>query len=105
MKNKTPDFDTYAVFTVQEEIGLRGASTAASGINPDFGIALDTTIANDLPGFAAHEAVTKLGKGAAIKILDGSVLCDTRMVKFMKNLAIKHEVPFQMEILRAGGAS
>ena len=103
LKNKTPDFDTYAVFTVQEEVGLRGATAVASAINPDFSIALDTTIANDLPGFAPHESVTKLGKGAAIKILDGSVICDSRMISFLKSTAKKHGIPYQMEILPAGG--
>lgn len=103
MKNDTPAMDTYAVFTVQEEVGLRGATAAASGINPDFGIALDTTIANDLPGFAPHETVTRLGEGAAIKILDGRTICDTRMVKFMKDQANKNNIPYQMEILPAGG--
>jgi len=103
LKDKTPAFDTYAIFTVQEEIGLRGATAVASEINPDYSIALDTTIANDLPGFAPHEAVTRLGKGAAIKILDGMTLCDTRMVRFMKELASKNDIPFQMEILPAGG--
>ena len=103
MKNSTPAMDTYAVFTVQEEVGLRGATAAASGINPDFGIALDTTIANDLPGFAPHEQVTRLGEGAAIKILDGRTICDSRMVTFMKEQAKKNNIPYQMEILPAGG--
>ena len=103
MKDKTPAFDTYAVFTVQEEVGLRGATAAASGIDPDFSIALDTTIANDLPGFAPHEAVTRLGEGAAIKILDGMTICDSRMIRFMKEQATKNKIPYQMEILPAGG--
>lgn len=103
LQKKRPAHDLYAVFTVQEEVGLRGATAVASGINPDFTIALDTTIANDLPGFASHEKVTQLGKGAAIKILDGSVLCDSRMIRFMKQVAVKHTIPYQMEILPAGG--
>lgn len=103
MKDKTPSCDTYAVFTVQEEVGLRGATAAASGIDPDFSITLDTTVANDLPGFAPHEAVTRLGNGAAIKILDGASLCDVRMVQFMKDQADKNKIPYQMEILPAGG--
>jgi endoglucanase len=103
LQNKKPAYDTYAVFTVQEEIGLRGATAAASGIDPDYSINLDTTVANDLPGFQVHEAVTKLGAGTAIKVLDGRTVCDTRMVKFMKQVASKHEIPFQLEILPAGG--
>ncbi|WP_258104147.1 M42 family metallopeptidase [Marinoscillum sp. MHG1-6] len=104
LKNiKAPAFDLYAVFTVQEEVGIRGANVAAHTINPDFGIALDTTIAYDLPGAQAHEKVTALGKGTAIKIMDAMTICDSRMVKYLKATAAKHEIPWQPEILAAGG--
>ena len=96
-------YDFYAVFTVQEEVGIRGANVAAHTINPDFGIALDTTIAYDLPGAAAHEKITELGKGTAIKILDGMTICDYRMVKFLKETADKNDIPWQTELLPAGG--
>ena len=95
--------DIYAVFTVQEEVGLRGAMTAASGIAPDFGIVLDVTMAYDLPNALPHERVTEIGKGAAIKVLDGSTICDYRMVRYMTEQATKHNVKFQKEILPAGG--
>ncbi len=98
-----PAFDVYAVFTVQEEVGIRGANVAAHSINPDFGIALDTTIAYDLPGAQAHEKVTSLGKGTAIKIMDAMTICDSRMVKFLKATAAAHDIPWQPEILAAGG--
>lgn len=98
-----PDFDVYAVFTTQEEIGLRGATVAAHSINPDFGIGLDTTIAFDLPGANDHEMVTRLGKGTAIKIMDSSVICDRRMINFMRQTADKHEITWQSEILPRGG--
>jgi putative aminopeptidase FrvX len=101
-KVETPT-DVYGVFTVQEEVGIRGATVASSAIQPDFGIAIDTTIAFDLPGAQAHEVITRLGKGAAIKILDGMTIADYRMVAFMKEQATKFEIPFQMEILPAGG--
>ncbi|HMQ07857.1 MAG TPA: M42 family metallopeptidase [Saprospiraceae bacterium] len=103
LKNTTPAMDVYGVFTVQEEVGLRGAITSASGINPDFGIALDVTMAYDLPGASPHEMVTELGKGTAIKVMDGSVISDFRMVKFMRDVAERHKIPYQMEILPAGG--
>jgi len=96
-------FDVYGVFTVQEEVGIRGATVAASAINPDYGIAIDTTIAYDLPGAQAHEMITKLGHGTAIKVLDGMTIADYRMVEFMKQQAIKHSIDHQMEILPAGG--
>ena len=103
LKGKQLPYDTYATFTVQEEIGIRGATAAASGINPDFAINLDVTLAYDLPGASCYEKVTELGKGTAIKILDGMTICDYRMVKYMKEVAKKHNIDHQMEILPAGG--
>ena len=96
-------YDLYAVFTVQEEVGIRGAQVATLGIKPDFGFGLDTTIAYDVPGSKEHEQVTKLGKGAGIKIMDSSVICDSRMVKYMKTIADKHTISWQAEILTGGG--
>lgn len=96
-------FDIYAVFTVQEEVGLRGANVSAHSIDPDFGIGLDTTIAYDLPGAQAHEKVTSLGEGVAIKIMDASTICDYRMIDFMKKTANGDHIKWQPEILTAGG--
>ena len=95
--------DLYAVFTVQEEIGLRGATAVASGINPDMVINLDVTLACDVPGSAAHERITCLGDGAAIKILDGMTVCDYRMVRFMKEVAKESKIDYQLEVLPKGG--
>lgn len=95
-------YDLHAVFTVQEEMGGRGAAVAAHHINPDFGIALDTTIAYDVPGAKEQEMVTRLGQGAAIKIMDSSVISDIRMVSYMKSLADKHKIKWQPEILTGG---
>jgi len=100
---KTVPYDIYGVFTVQEEVGIRGANVSSMRINPDFGFGLDTTIAFDLPGAAAHEMITKLGEGTAIKIMDASTICDFRMVDFMKKIANKHKIKWQPEILTAGG--
>lgn len=102
-KLEKPPFDFYAVFTVQEEIGLRGATTATRKINPEFGFGLDTTIANDLPSAQEHEQITQLGKGTAIKVMDSSVITDSRMVRYMEMIAEKHDIPHQREILTAGG--
>lgn len=102
-KIENPAYDFYGVFTVQEEVGLRGANVASHMINPDFGIALDTTIAYDLPGAQAHEKVTELGKGTAIKIMDAMTICDSRMVKFLKDTAANYNIKWQPEILAAGG--
>lgn len=103
LNNKEIPFDFYGVFTVQEEVGTRGAHTAAHHISPDFSFCIDTTIAFDTPGAKPEEMVTKLGAGVGIKIMDGGSICDYRMVRFMKDLANQHNVKWQAEILPAGG--
>lgn len=100
---KKPAYDFYAVFTVQEEVGLRGANVSALEIRPDFGFGLDTTIAYDVPGSTPQERCTALGEGAGIKIMDSSVICDYRMIAYMKKTADKHKIKWQPEILAAGG--
>lgn len=102
MKDQPP-YDFYAAFTVQEEVGVRGAKAAALEIKPDFAFGIDTTIAYDVPGAQAHEHVTKVGSGTAIKIMDGSTICDPRMVKFMKKTADENEISWQPEVLTVGG--
>lgn len=103
LKDKEIPYDLYAVFTVQEEVGLRGANVSALKVQPDFAIAIDTTIAYDIPGAAAHENVTKLGEGTAIKIYDSGTICDTRMVAFLKEAANRNQIKWQPEILVGGG--
>ena len=103
LKNKTIPHNLYAVFTVQEEVGIRGAQVASQEINPDFGLALDTTIAYDVPGSSPHEAVTRLGEGVAIKIMDSSAIADYRMVNFLKETAKNNNIKYQTELLPAGG--
>lgn len=100
---RKPAYDFHAVFTVQEEVGLRGAQASALQIQPDFGFGLDTTIAYDVPGSAPQERCTSLGGGAAIKLMDSSVICDYRMIAFMKAAAKRHKIKWQPEILIAGG--
>ena len=100
-KVKLP-YDFFAVFTVQEEIGLRGAMPASHQIDPHFSIALDTTIAFDVPSAQPHEMITQLGKGTAVKILDGGVVCDQRMVRYLKQTADKNKIKWQPEILTGG---
>ena len=103
LKGKEVPFNLYGAFTVQEEVGIRGASTAASAINPDFGINVDVTVAYDLPGAQSHEYVSKLGGGTAIKILDGHTICDQRMVRYLKQKADEANITWQPELLPAGG--
>ena len=100
---ETPPYDVYGVFTVQEEIGIRGANVSSMQINPDFGFGLDTTIAWDTPGSTKQEQVSALGEGACIKVMDSSTVCDYRMVAYMKEVAKKNNIKTQLEILPAGG--
>lgn len=102
LQGKELPFELHAVFTVQEEVGIRGAQVAALNINPEFGICIDTTIAFDTPGAPAHEKITCLGDGVAIKIMDSRTICDARIVEFMKNQATQNNIKFQTEVLTAG---
>lgn len=95
--------DFYAVFTVQEEVGLRGARVAAHAIQPEVGLALDVTLANDLPGADTHQKISVLGEGTAVKVMDGSVICTPQLVAFLERLAKQHDVSHQRELLTAGG--
>ena len=103
LKGQELPHDLYATFTVQEEVGLRGAMGSVGHIDPDFGFGLDVTIAYDVPGSTPQERVTALGKGAAIKVLDGSVISDYRMVNYLRELAEREGITYQLELLPAGG--
>ncbi|NME69834.1 M42 family metallopeptidase [Flammeovirga aprica] len=103
LKDQDTPVDVYGVFTVQEEVGLRGAQVAGHGVSPDFGIALDVTVANDIPGLAPQDYVTSMGKGAGIKHFDGGTICDRRMVEHLENVAKEKEIPAQPEVLPFGG--
>lgn len=92
-----------AVASTEEEVGLRGAAVAAYTVEPDLGIALDVTIAGDFPGMPAEEQVTKLGHGVAIKIFDSSHIPNYKLVRFVREVAQRHEIPYQLEVLPRGG--
>ena len=96
-------FTVVAVATTQEEIGLRGATTAAYQVQPAIGIALDTTIAADYPGGTPEANVTVLGNGVGIKIMDGSMVSHPLLVKHMREVADDEEIPNQLEVLPRGG--
>jgi putative aminopeptidase FrvX len=97
------DVDILAVATVQEEVGLRGATTAAFGVEPDVAIALDVTLALDIPGTPRADAVTTLGGGAAIKVFDSSFIPNYKLVQHLKDVAERHQIAYQMEVLGRGG--
>jgi endoglucanase len=96
-----PTYDTYFVFTVQEEVGLRGAKTSSFGINPDLGIAVDVTLTGDMP--EARRMEVGLGKGPAIKIKDSSVLAHPQVKNLMIDIAEENNIPYQLEVLVSGG--
>jgi putative aminopeptidase FrvX len=96
-------FEVYAVATTQEEIGLRGALVSGYGINPDVALALDVTLAVDIPGVPEHEQVTKLGNGTAIKIMDSSAIAHPKLTAYLRDLADRHAIQWQHEILPRGG--
>ncbi|MBP6876292.1 MAG: M42 family metallopeptidase [Candidatus Eisenbacteria bacterium] len=96
-------YDIYAVGTVQEEVGLRGASTSAYEIEPHVAIALDVTLAVDIPDGEEHQRVTELGKGVALKIMDSASISDAKLVAEFQELADRKGIPYQFEILPRGG--
>ena len=108
LKNAPSNVDVCAAFTVQEEIGLRGAKVAAQYFNPDLAIAIDSTPANDLPMHDDSENMTyntKLGCGPAIYIADGSTLHDPRLVRFLADTAEAEKIPYQFRQPGGGGTN
>ncbi len=93
--------DLYFVFTTQEELGLRGAKTAAYGVDPDFGIAFDVTATGDTP--KAKTMAVKLGAGPAIKVKDNSIICHPQIKGYMVEQAKQNNIPYQLEVLEYGG--
>ncbi|MEM2995703.1 MAG: M42 family metallopeptidase [Candidatus Bathyarchaeia archaeon] len=96
------DCTVYAVGTVQEEVGLRGATTVAFGIYPDVGIALDVTVAGDVPGVKEVEAPIKLRRGPSIEIADMGLFTHPRVLRLLVEAAEENGVPYQLETGLAG---
>jgi endoglucanase len=99
----TTQAEIIAVATTQEEVGLRGAITSSYHIAPDIGVALDVTLAMDIPGAAEQDSVSRLGNGVAIKIMDSSSISNYKLVQHMRQLARANDIPHQLEILPRGG--
>jgi tetrahedral aminopeptidase len=95
----TPN-EVYFVFSTQEEVGLRGATTAAFSIDPEIGISVDVTGVGDTPRSSKMEV--GLGKGPTVKVKDGGMISDPRLVRFMADTAEKAGIPYQFEILEGG---
>jgi putative aminopeptidase FrvX len=91
------DCTVCAVGTVQEEVGLRGASTAAFGVDPDLAIALDVTIAGDVPGVREFDTSVKMGKGPALTISDSGLITHPKVLRWLMETAEQEKIPFQIE--------
>ena len=95
--------DILAVATVQEEVGLRGALTSAFQLEPHVGIALDVTLALDIPGHKAEEHVTRLGDGVAIGLMNSSVISNPKLARHLREIAKRDGIKHQLEIMPRGG--
>ncbi|MEO2074689.1 MAG: M42 family metallopeptidase [Bacillus sp. (in: firmicutes)] len=93
----------YGVGAVQEEVGLRGAKTAAAKIQPDIGFAVDVGIAGDTPGITEKEAMSKMGKGPQVVIYDASLVAHKGLRDFVTDTAEELNIPFQYESIPGGG--
>ena len=98
---KKSPFELYFVFTAQEEVGVRGATTAAYHIAPDYGLAIDVTLTGDTPKGITMDI--SLGKGPAIKVKDSGMVVDPRIVRWMVETAKEAKLPYQLEVLERGG--
>ena len=96
------DNDVYFVFSSQEEVGCRGAKTAAWAIDPDYGVAVDVCGTDDMPG-SKHTVTALCGKGAAVNVMDHSVICHPEMVEKLTRLAQERGIPVQKTVSRMGG--
>lgn len=99
-QRKAMPHQIYFVFSVQEEVGVRGATTAAFGVDPDLGLAVDVTHTGDTP--KSSTMAVSLGKGLAIKVKDSGMIADPRVVDWMVNTAKKEKLPYQLEVLEGG---
>jgi endoglucanase len=100
---ESPDVTIHFCATVQEEVGLRGATALGVDVDPDLAVALDVTIASDIPGVSEDKHVTALGDGAAIKLKDSSVITTPKVHKRLKAVAEDEDIDHQFEVLPAGG--
>jgi endoglucanase len=91
------DCTIYAVGTVQEEVGLRGATAAAFSVDPDLAIALDVTVAGDTPGVREYDTSVKMGKGPALTISDTGLITSPKILRWLMDSAEEEKIPYQIE--------
>jgi putative aminopeptidase FrvX len=97
MEKLETDCTICAVGTVQEEVGLRGAATAAFGIDPDIGIALDVTVAGDVPGVQDFDTTVKMGKGPTLTVSDSGLITHPKVLRLLMDTAKENKIPYQLE--------
>ena len=102
MKRPLP-MDCTFVFTVQEEVGTRGAFGAAFSVKPDIALVLEGTTAADLPAMPAHQRVCAPGKGPVVPYMDGGTVYDRDLFQLLRILAEKNEIPWQTKEYVSGG--
>jgi len=91
------DSNVYAVGTIQEEVGLRGATIAAFQIDPDIGIALDASVAGDMPGVGEGEAPAKMGEGPVLTVADAGLIAHPKVLRLLIDSAKQNKIPYQLE--------
>ncbi|MCD5417109.1 M42 family metallopeptidase [Candidatus Bipolaricaulota bacterium] len=97
------DIDLVFAFVIGEEVGLRGARTAAYQIDPDIALAIEGTIGADMPGIPEARQPVRLGKGPAITVADRSIIVNPRMVKALERVAEEAMIPYQYKLPTYGG--
>ena len=95
--------EIHVAFTTQEEVGLRGARTAAFRVRPDIGLGIDTTLSCDTPGVPEQDRTTQQGKGFGLHVRNSSFIADRGLVADIERLAKEKDIPYQRTMLRAGG--
>lgn len=91
------DCNVYAVGTIQEEVGLRGATIAAFQLEPDVGIALDATVSGDTPGVGEGEAPAKMGEGPVLTVADAGLIAHPKVLRLLIDSAKENKIPYQLE--------
>ncbi len=100
---KSPYYTVQAVFTVQEEVGVRGATTAAFGLDADISLCLDTTGAADIPGVAPQDYIARINGGVGISVLDSMTITPKPLFDALKDICSQHRIPYQVRIAQRGG--
>ncbi len=94
---KNVNCNVYAVGTIQEEVGLRGATIAAFQVAPDIGIALDSSVAGDIPGIGEGDAPAKMGEGPVLTVADAGLIAHPKVLRLIIDSAKENKIPYQLE--------